>query len=144
MSTNINCCEECECMITEEICGQIKQECGSSRLIWQAIGVTPCVTVKVVNTSNCLMKLKIKRNIKEHEPYKVEIGPKDEITLTVTLIKSIEVKCSRTKDESICTGRYSMCIHYPCDACKNRCDDKNECGKCNRKDWVRRDIGSKV
>lgn len=129
-------CNKCKCMVCEEICGQISQECGSCGFIWQAIGVSPSITFQVTNTSNCLMEFKIERKAKEDECCIVKLRPKEETTLTVTCIKSIKVKCHTTYDESICTGRYSMCIHYPC---KTECNDRKKCGKYNRCDWVCRD-----
>lgn len=141
MSTTSNCYNGCGCMVTDEICGEIKQ-CGDySVIIWQAIGVNPCASLKVENISDSLMKIKIERNTKVDNEHMFELEPKDEIILTITSIKSVEVQCCEVNEQNNCIGCYYMCIHYPCE---NKCNESIKCGKRNREDWICEDTWPRV
>lgn len=102
-----------ERLITDEICGKFRLNCNSeSKILWQAIGIQPSGSIKVINTSNCKMILIIKRG-ENLCNINIPLMPKDEIILTVTLIERISVKCTACEYNEICTGCFEIGIHYP-------------------------------
>lgn len=128
-------CYKYDKVVTNEICGKINQVCNSKpKVIWRAIGVQPSGTIKVTNSSDYIMVLLIKSG-KKLCTSKVIVYPRDEITLTIALIHSIEVECIGKHNE-MCTGSFILCIQSPCtsleveDDCHNDfCDDCYD--KCN-------------
>lgn len=124
-------CIRCQKVITEEIGGKISQKCNSEpKVIWRAIGIQPSGSIKVINTSNCTMIIKIKSG-KNLCTSTITILPKDEIALTVNLIQCIQVECEGVQETDICTGCFRLCIHYLCKALdiENDCynDSNDEC-----------------
>lgn len=118
-------CFKCDQVVTNDICGKINQTCNSKpKVIWRAIGIQPSGTIKVINSSDYIMVLLIKSG-KKLCTSKIIVLPRDEITLTIALIYSIEVECIGKYNE-ICTGSFRLCIQSPCSSLEIENDCHND------------------
>jgi len=107
----------CRKIITEEICGDIHQLCGSgSRILWKAVGTQPLGTIKVVNDSNCTMRLTIRRGSAPFTDIN-DIPPNSETIVTISSLISAEIECIGEGNE-LCVGSFAIVLHIPFDTKK--------------------------
>ncbi|PAB60556.1 S-Ena type endospore appendage [Anaeromicrobium sediminis] len=112
-------------LITDKICGRIRQKCNSRpKIIWKGIRVTTSGTIKVTNTSDCEMRLIIKKGTKCKTCIETVL-PKDELTLTIGFVRSIAVKCCGPEEDQVCSGCFTLIVHYPFNPC-----EKEDCCCC--------------
>ncbi|PKM96206.1 MAG: hypothetical protein CVU84_00375 [Firmicutes bacterium HGW-Firmicutes-1] len=100
-----------DCIITENLAGNIELKDSHYHIIWQAINISAAVTIKIQNISDNFMKIRME--IEKEKCTLIEIAPHEERTITVSNVLLIEIQLSNRSDNTICPyASYQIIIHY--------------------------------
>lgn len=103
-------------VITEEICENFTLRCNSgAKVLWQALGVCPTVTIKVENQSACEMVLSVHRTTHADTVSQV-ILPDGIGIITADNLSKLEIECKGDSTHECC-GRFTLFIHIPISMC---------------------------
>lgn len=99
-------------ILSEKICEDFTLRCNSgAKVLWQAIGVCPIVTIKVENKSACNMVLSVHRSQDASASSQV-ILPDGVAIITADNLQKVEISCQGMANEECC-GFFSLFIHIP-------------------------------
>ena len=118
--------EKYRCIITDEICGKILLKCNDEKVFYKTLGVNPTVTLKITNTSECIMDIIIKRG-KHCGDKIIPVLPKSEIVMTISSVRKISARYGCLTENSKCTGCFTLIIHYPFHKQEKKCHERYHC-----------------
>lgn len=101
-----------KCIVSEDICGDIQLKDTYCHKIWEGIGLSAFITIKIQNSSENIMDLIL---INEAHHY-TEIYPNEVVILSMANMRCIKIKCKCIKNDMNCLGCFRMFIHYPIDS----------------------------
>lgn len=101
-------------LITNEICGNFKLPCGSSKFtVWNTTKVAPAGTVSIFYSDGCTGNLTVSVTNSARFTDTFEVPPGNTISRTYSDLVMVRLTCPSGTANNICLGNYCITISYP-------------------------------